>query len=229
MGETENTRNTVMETFFNVSAKAKINVIIPMEINKHCCGQIYSSKGFKDAFAFMANETVSKLWDTTQQGKFPVVLDISSCTQTLMHCRSIFSEVNKERYDALTIIDSIDYLHDYIMINTTVTQKKGAIVLHPVCSLKKMPGTEDKLYKIAARFADKVIYPFHAGCCGMAGDRGFLHPELTFSATLAEAKEVKNVNCDGHYSSSKTCEIALSDAIGQHYVSILNLVDECCS
>jgi len=66
-----------------------------------------------------------------------------------------------------------------------------------------------------------------AGCCGMAGDRGFLHPELTRSATCPEAKEIALTEYDGYYSSSKTCEIALSDAVGRNYHSILTLVDEC--
>jgi D-lactate dehydrogenase len=53
----------------------------------------------------------------------------------------------------------------------------------------------------------------------MAGDRGFLHPELTYCATKPEATEVKADGFDGYYSSSKTCEIALSDAVGKSYHS----------
>jgi D-lactate dehydrogenase len=60
----------------------------------------------------------------------------------------------------------------------------------------------------------------------MAGDRGFLFPELTNSATNAEASEVKQNNHDGYYSSTKTCEIALSDAVKKDYESILYLVED---
>src|SRR5690606_13385378 len=104
---------------------------------------------------------------------------------------------------------------------------KGNIVLHPVCSLKKM-GLNDKFNKVANAFADKVTVPFNAGCCGMAGDRGFLFPELTKSATEYEAKEVKACgDFEGYYSSAKTCEMSLSDAVGKNYESIVYLVDEC--
>jgi D-lactate dehydrogenase len=102
---------------------------------------------------------------------------------------------------------------------------KQKIVLHPVCSLEKMK-TGYKLSAIAKHFAEEVIVPKNAGCCGMAGDRGFLFPELTASATLPEAEEVNEVIYDGYYSSTKTCEMALSQAVKKNYESILYLVDE---
>ncbi|MNY37192.1 hypothetical protein D3C86_1717360 [compost metagenome] len=89
-----------------------------------------------------------------------------------------------------------------------------------------MDGVQLKFNKIAAHFAEQVTQPLFAGCCGMAGDRGFLFPELTRSATFCEAQEANNSYYDGYYSSSKTCEIAMSEAVGKNYHSILNLVDE---
>jgi D-lactate dehydrogenase len=115
------------------------------------------------------------------------------------------------------------------MPKVTISKKKKSIVLHPVCSIQKMAGVQQKFNHIARHFAEQVTQPLFAGCCGMAGDRGFLYPELTTAATWKEAKEVKEMECDGYYSSSKTCEIALSDAVGHNYYSILHLVDECCS
>jgi D-lactate dehydrogenase len=227
MGEPQSGQKGVMQTFMDVSAKAGINVIVPANIEKHCCGQIYSSKGFKDAYTYTVNETISRLWEVTQNGKLPVVLDITSCTQTLTHCRAALTDDNKLKYDALRIIDSVTYIHDYVLPQITITKKKSGIVLHPVCSLQKMPGLESQFAKIASAFAVNVKQPIAAGCCGMAGDRGFLHPELTRSATKPEAHEVRQDTYDGYYSSSKTCEIALSEAVGHNYHSILMLVDEC--
>jgi D-lactate dehydrogenase len=68
--------------------------------------------------------------------------------------------------------------------------------------------------------------PFYSKCCGMAGDRGFYFPELTASATQLESGEVKQSNYEGYYSSSRTCEMALSEAVGKNYESILKLLDE---
>jgi D-lactate dehydrogenase len=89
-------------------------------------------------------------------------------------------------------------------------------------------GTENKFAAIAAALANEVVIPQHAGCCGMAGDRGFLFPELTDSATAPEAKELGGLQCDGYYSSTKTCELALSAATNRNYESILFLVSETC-
>jgi D-lactate dehydrogenase len=61
----------------------------------------------------------------------------------------------------------------------------------------------------------------------MAGDRGFLFPELTKSATAFEAKEAREKEYDGYYSSAKTCEMNMSDAVGKNYESIVYLLDEC--
>jgi D-lactate dehydrogenase len=86
--------------------------------------------------------------------------------------------------------------------------------------------TEDQFVKVARHFAAEVTVPVHAGCCGMAGDRGFLIPELTASAALPEALEVQQKEYDGYYSSTKTCEMAMSEAVKKNYESILYLVDE---
>jgi D-lactate dehydrogenase len=68
--------------------------------------------------------------------------------------------------------------------------------------------------------------PRSAGCCGFAGDRGFLVPELTASATAAESREVLSGSFDGYYSSSRTCEIGLTRATGRPYRSFWYLLDE---
>ena len=86
---------------------------------------------------------------------------------------------------------------------------------------------ESKFREVAAFYAHEVVVPVKAACCGMAGDRGFLFPELTESATLGEAAEVKESDYDGYYSSAKTCEMAMSEAVNKNYESILHLVDDC--
>jgi D-lactate dehydrogenase len=220
-------KKNIIETMASISAKVGISFRIPKEVGSLCCGQMFSSKGYQDAFEFNANQTIEKVWRDSEQGKLPVVLDVSSCTHTLEGSRNYLTEENKQRLDALRIIDSIDYIDEFIIPKAKVLKKKGNIVLHPVCSLKKM-GLNDKFNKVANAFADKVTVPFNAGCCGMAGDRGFLFPELTKSATEYEAKEVKACgDFEGYYSSAKTCEMSLSDAVGKNYESIVYLVDEC--
>lgn len=226
MGGAKDNKKSVPQTFMSVSDKAGIKVLIPDDINGMCCGQLFSSKGYNDAYVFTVNETVKKLWKWTSEGKIPVVLDVSSCTHTLHSCRPALTDENKAYFDQLNIIDSIDYLYDHVTPKLKDIRKKDSIVLHPVCTLKKM-GLESKLFMLADHFAERVDVPVNSGCCGMAGDRGFLFPELTASATAPEAAEVKTSPYGGYYSTAKTCEMAMSDAVGKNYESILYLVDEC--
>lgn len=62
-------------------------------------------------------------------------------------------------------------------------------------------------------------------CCGYAGDRGMLHPELTESATRAEAKTVAELDSRYHASSNRTCELGMTQATGEPYAHVLELLE----
>ncbi|MBC6492102.1 FAD-binding and (Fe-S)-binding domain-containing protein [Flavihumibacter stibioxidans] len=226
MGSGINGKPDIMTTFLQVAEKAGIGVNILNNIIGACCGQIYSSKGYQPAYRFTANAIVENLWASSEQGRYVIVIDVSSCAYTLHHLRPVLTPANQQKYDQLTVLDSVDFLHDYVLPVVNAARKKGKVVLHPVCSIQKM-GIQHKLTAIASHFANEVIVPKNAGCCGMAGDRGFLFPELTASATAPEAAEVVAAEYDGYYSSTKTCEMALSQAVKKDYESILYLVNEC--
>jgi D-lactate dehydrogenase len=87
-------------------------------------------------------------------------------------------------------------------------------------------GLIPKLQVIGQACAQQAVVPALAGCCGTAGDRGFYYPTLPQAATAAEAAEVRAHQYDGYYSSAKTCEMALSEAVGQPYLSVFDLLDE---
>ena len=218
-------KKNLVETFISICNKSGIGVVPLSELEGSCCGQVFSSKGFTKAYRFMANRIVSQLWLDSKQGVLPIVIDVSSCAYTLLQIRPALEEQNKLKFDQLVILDSVDFLHDTILPRVSRKSSKKSIVLHPVCSLQKMK-TEGKLVSIAKHFADMVTIPSRAGCCGMAGDRGFLFPELTESATNGEALEVRQKKYDGYYSTTKTCEMALSAAVKENYESVLYLVDE---
>lgn len=225
MGSYHGKQKNLIETFISICDKTNIQVIVPENVNQNCCSQIFASKGFREAQQFAANQTIDKLWFASLEGKIPIVTDVSSCAYTLQNLFPYLNEENKVRFQALKILESIEFLHEMIIPNVNIEEKTGSIVLHPVCSLKKM-NIENKLVEVARHFAAEVTVPKHSGCCGMAGDRGFLFPELTRSATSLESSEVGNEIFDGYYSTTKTCELALSEATKKKYESILFLVDE---
>ena len=225
MGTYDGKDKSLMDTFMSICRKSGIRVVVPADINGSCCGQIFSSKGFKPAYEFTANETIRQLWKSSNEGKFPVVVDVTSCAYTFQKLRPVLDEENRKKFDHLTILDSVDFLHDIVIPSAKLTVKKKSIVLHPVCSLQKMK-TEDKFSRVAAMLAEQVTIPRQAGCCGMAGDRGFLFPELTHSASMPEASEVMENEFDGYYSSTRTCELAMTESVKRNYESILFLMDE---
>jgi D-lactate dehydrogenase len=225
LGTYEGKKKNILQTFISICSKSGMEVKVLDNVNGSCCSQIFSSKGFKDAAGFTANSIVENLWKSSNGGYFSVVIDVSSCAYTLHHLRPVLTEENKQKFDQLTILDSVDFLYDKVMLTANVKHKKNRIVLHPVCSLEKM-NTTHKFIHLAKHFAVEVLVPKNTGCCGMAGDRGFLFPEITAAATVPEANEVMAQEFEGHYSSTKTCEMAMSDAVKKNYESVLYLVDE---
>ena len=93
------------------------------------------------------------------------------------------------------------------------------------CSTQHM-GLGDKMVAIARRCAKEVIVPLDTGCCGFAGDRGLLVPGLTESATKMESNEIIDIDADGYYSTSRTCEMGMTLATDKSYDSILSLLHE---
>jgi D-lactate dehydrogenase len=107
-------------------------------------------------------------------------------------------------------------------------RRQGRAVLHPTCTLVKSGALGD-LMQVARAHAEEVVVPVSAECCGFAGDKGFLAPELTEAATRREAAEVKAAldgTEAGLYSTCRTCEIGMSRAVGRAYLSIAHLVHE---
>jgi len=209
----------------SVAKKAGITLDTPKSIRSQCCGQAFGSKGFPKAQALAANNLIEALWAETQQGKIPVVLDISSCTQSLRQSDAILTDDNRLRLRQLTILDSPEFALEKLIPRLHVAAKKDKIILHPVCSVYKM-GSLEKLKQLGAHCAEQVEIPASAGCCGMAGDRGFYYPGLISAATKDESREVKAQAGPDCYSTSRPCELAMSEATGRTYRSIFHLLDE---
>lgn len=225
MGSYEGKEKNIMETFLSVCQKLRIGVHLPQKLNQQCCSQLFHSKGYHKAYEYKANEVIEELWINAEHGLWPVVIDVSSCAFTLKNLYPALSLKNKKKYETLIIWDTVEFLYHLVLPKINVIQKKGSVVLHPVCSLEKM-NISWMLEQIAKQCSSEVTVPLNSGCCGMAGDRGFLFPELTQSASHDEAAEVTFQKFDAFYSTTKTCELAMSEATSSLYESILYLVDE---
>ncbi len=221
-GEPDET--SLMEAFVAVATRAGAPVWIPDDVEGTCCGVPFSSKGYAEANAFTVNRAVERFWAWSDGGRLPVVVDTSPCTYGVRTCRPQLTPENQAKFDELTILDGIEFTHDTLLPKLAAKRKAGPVALHPVCSLTKM-NLGAKLEGIARFCSDDVLVPLSAGCCAFAGDRGFLHPELTASATKHEAVEVKAKGCQEHLSSSRTCEIGMTRATGEVYRSYMFLLE----
>jgi D-lactate dehydrogenase len=221
-GEPDET--SLMEAFVTVARRAGAPVWIPDDVEGTCCGVPFSSKGYADANAFAVNRAIERFWAWSDAGRLPVVVDTSPCTYGVKTSRPQLTPENQAKFDELTILDGVAFTHDTLLPKLVAKRKSGPVALHPVCSVTKM-NLGGKLEGIARFCSDDVTVPLSAGCCAFAGDRGFLHPELTASATKHEAAEVKAKGCEEHVSSSRTCEIGMTRATGEIYRSYVFLIE----
>jgi D-lactate dehydrogenase len=219
----ETTPHSTARAFVTVAARAGVPLVIPETIAGLCCGTPYSSKGFDEAHSVAINATIAALWTASREGVLPIVVDTSPCTYGLVHAAALSAE-NKARAARLRIVDAIEFFAGEVLPRLAVRRQAGTVTLHPVCSLVKM-GLAPHLVSLAAACSKRVYTPPSSGCCGFAGDRGWLLPELTASATAPEAAEVRAVPSDGCYSSSRTCEIGMTRATGRVYRSWIHLLD----
>jgi D-lactate dehydrogenase len=115
----------------------------------------------------------------------------------------------------------VEFTRDILLPRLAVGKKLATLALHPTCS-----AGPDALLPLARAIADEVVVPDDWGCCGFAGDRGLLHPELTAAATRPEAASLAGRTFAGYASCNRACELGLTRATGHPYRHLVELVEE---
>jgi D-lactate dehydrogenase len=214
------------EALLAISERAGLALWIPEDVAGHCCATPWTSKGYAAGARRMANHTVAALWRWTDEGELPVVCDASSCSLGLAsESVALLSELNAERHAKLEILDAVTWAHDRLLPRLKIERKLGSATVHPPCATHHL-ANDTALTAIAAAIAEHVVVPVRATCCGFAGDRGLLHPELPLAATREEAAEVRERGFDAHISSNRTCEIGLQQGTGRAYESFVFALEE---
>jgi D-lactate dehydrogenase len=216
---------SLTEVFIQVAQRAGLNVLVPEDGHGVCCGMPFSSKGYTEAYRDMLHRTLERMWIWSQGGNLPIVIDASSCAYSLRIAHLSLVGADLQRWKKLTLLDSVEFAQDWLIPNLNITPITENVVLHPNCALRKL-NLDASLRAVVQACATSVVVPENLGCCGFAGDRGLLFPELTESATQLEAKEVLSQDFEGYYSSNLTCEMGMSLATGKPYRSFLYLLEE---
>ena len=201
------------EKMLELLNKGGFEVIYPENLNSLCCGMAFSSKGYTDAGIKKSNELEVALLKASENGKYPVLCDMSPCLFTM----------KENMKSGMKLYEPVEFILDHLLSNLEITPMQETITVFPVCSMKKM-GLENKLVELAEKCATKVVVP-ETNCCGFAGDRGFSFPELNEHG-LRNLKTQLPSEIKKGYSTSRTCEIGLSLHSGISHQSIVYLVDE---
>ncbi|MER0432630.1 (Fe-S)-binding protein, partial [Aeromonas caviae] len=195
--------------------KAGCRVIVPQGIEGLCCGMPYDSKGMSEVAQAKRSELADALWQASEQGRWPVLLDTSPCVQRLLS-----GALGK----GLRVFEPSVFVLEHLLPHLELTPLDETVMLHITCSSRRM-GLGETMLALARACAREVIVPEHIQCCGFAGDKGLMTPELNAAALASLPAQVPN-DCRQGFSNSRTCEMGLSQYAGIPYHSILYLVDQ---
>jgi D-lactate dehydrogenase len=210
----------VQISFEELCRAAGVTLRVPAQIDSLCCGTPWSSKGMQDGEKIMRDRTLAALREASEDGALDIVCDASSCTEGLL---STVAHYNETAEVPLRIVDAVQFVAERVLPELPEAKKLERLVLHPTCSSTRL-GINDSLMQVAGAAAEDVVVPDDWSCCAFAGDRGMLHPELTASATSAEAREVASVKADAHASCNRTCELGMTRATGESYEHVLEIL-----
>jgi D-lactate dehydrogenase len=194
---------------------------LPEGFDKLCCGLMLASKGLAEEAERMA-ETVSQallaVADDGNGGTYPVIMDASSCSVRMQKHLAA-------RTSRLKLLDFHQFAHDALLPRLRIRRKSGPIALHINCSVRRTAG-DAKLRAVVAACVDQIVEPAGVTCCGFAGDRGFVVPELNVHA-LRKIHDALPAACSEGVSTNRTCEIGLTEETGRPYRSVAYLLEEC--
>ncbi|HEY9041740.1 MAG TPA: FAD-binding and (Fe-S)-binding domain-containing protein [Rheinheimera sp.] len=209
-----NDKRSLLQVSTDLLAKAGYQLIVPEGIDNQCCGMPFQSKGQFTAASQKQQQLQQWLLQVTRNGELPVFSDTSPCSLTLQG----------QLDSRLNIVDSVDFLLQKVLPKLSITPLNEPVALHVTCSANQL-GHANKLKQLLAACTDKVVVPEGISCCGFAGDKGFVLPELNASALSQLQPQVSR--CALGVSTSRTCEIGLSRHSGIEYQHIVYLLDRC--
>eukprot|EP01134_Creolimax_fragrantissima_P002711 CFRG2711T1 len=215
-------KRSVIAATVSVLSKAGYNVIYPKHAGSLCCGQPWTSMGFYANGDKKLSELNKALLEATENGKYPVLSDTSPCA--FRACSDMKSGGGGGGVidSRIKIYDQATFTNIFLLNKLNIKKTDSPLALHITCSTKKM-GDEDAMKNVANSLSSKVVIPPEVTCCGFAGSKGFIMPELNNAAlkTLNHAIQ----GCNAGMSNSRTCEIGLTRMSGITYDSIFHHLD----
>ncbi|AKK00345.1 4Fe-4S ferredoxin [Pseudomonas chlororaphis] len=193
--------------------KAGYQVVIPDNQDNLCCGQPFASKGYAEQADHKRQELIAALLHASRGGLDPIYCDTSPCTLRLVQ------DLGETRLD---LYDPVRFIRTHLMDRLDFTPQEAPIAVHVTCSTQHL-GESQALIDLARKCSKHVVIPEGIHCCGFAGDKGFTTPELNAHSlrTLKDAVQ----HCSEGISTSRTCEIGLTQHGTIDYHGLVYLVD----
>ncbi|MEB2652195.1 FAD-binding and (Fe-S)-binding domain-containing protein [Pseudomonas siliginis] len=193
--------------------KAGYQVVFPDNQDNLCCGQPFASKGYAEQAEHKRQELISALLHASRGGLDPIYCDTSPCTLRLVQ------DIGETRLD---LYDPVRFIRTHLLDRLDFTPQEAPIAVHVTCSTQHL-GESQALIDLARKCSNTVVIPEGIHCCGFAGDKGFITPELN-SHSLRTLKDAVQ-HCSEGISTSRTCEIGLTQHGGIDYHGLVYLVD----
>lgn len=193
--------------------KAGYQVVFPSQLESLCCGQPFASKGYAEQAESKRREMIDALLEASRGGLDPIYCDTSPCTLRLV----------QDGLDSrLDLFDPVRFIRTHLLDRLEFTPQDKPIAVHVTCSTQHL-GEAQGLIDLVRRCTREVVVPEGILCCGFAGDKGFTTPELN-AHSLRSLKDAVQV-CEEGISTSRTCEIGLTQHGGIDYHGLVYLVD----
>lgn len=193
--------------------KAGYEVVYPKNLKHLCCGMAFSSKGYVKAGKFLSDTTKAALEEASENGKYPIICDMTPCLYTL---KTAIGDTPMRLYEPA------EFTRDYLINRLNIRKLDKHVAVFHVCTSKKL-AVNDIITDIAKMCAKRVTV-VDSNCCGFAGDKGFFQPELNRHGLRNMRRQV--ADCTEGYATSRTCEIGMTEHSGLDFKSLLYLVDE---
>lgn len=203
---------TLPEAVQQLCQRAGIGVRWLTEQADHCCGQPWLSKGHADIAAERRQASYQQLWQLTEQGRWPVIVDASACA------------LQFQDLAGLQVLELSDFLQHRVVAKLSLTPLNEPLLLHVTCSSRHLDQGV-ALRALAHHCSNRVIDPTGIYCCGFAGDKGFTEPQLNAAALAPLAAQVP-ADCRYAVSNNRSCEIGLSHHSGVNYQHIALLLEQ---
>lgn len=206
--------DTVENELVKLCNKAGYEVIFPRNMKGLCCGMIWESKGMPDIADKKTAELEKALLEASENGKYPVLCDQSPCLHRM-----------RDHIKSMKLYEPAEFISTFLVPHLEFHPTEEPVAVHVTCSTRRM-GLADTIINLARKCSRNVVVPSEVGCCGFAGDKGFMVPELNKWALRKLRPQIQKANIHRGFSNSRTCEIGLSTNSGIPYKSIAYLVNE---